>query len=43
LSDGKFDGQGLNESINYIHHISEIINATKEKIRAETKQCLFVV
>jgi hypothetical protein len=34
LSDGKLDGKGPNGSINYIHHIAEIINATIEEIRA---------
>lgn len=37
LSDGKLDGKGPNGSIDYIHHIAEIINATIEEIRAEDK------
>ncbi len=37
LSDGKLDGQGPNGSIDYIHHISDIINATIEEVRAERK------
>lgn len=37
LSDGKLDGQGPNGSIDYIHHVAEIINATIEEIRAEKK------
>lgn len=34
LSDGKLDGQGPNGSINYLHHVAEIINATMEEVRA---------
>ncbi|MBH1989805.1 MAG: hypothetical protein I8H80_01360 [Alphaproteobacteria bacterium] len=37
LSDGKLDGKGPNGSIDYIHHIAEIINATIEEVRAERK------
>lgn len=35
LSDGKLDGQGPRGSIDYIHHLAEIINATIEEIRSE--------
>lgn len=35
LSDGKLDGQGPNGSIDYLHHVAEIINATMEEVRAE--------
>lgn len=35
LSDGKLDGKGPNGSIDYIHHIAEIINATIEEVQAE--------
>lgn len=37
LSDGKLDGQGPNGSIDYFHHIADIINATLEEVRAEKK------
>ncbi|MDP3641019.1 MAG: hypothetical protein Q8R43_01105 [Alphaproteobacteria bacterium] len=37
LFDGRLDGQGPNGSIDYIHHIADIINATIEEVRAESK------
>lgn len=38
LSDGKLDGKGPNGSIDYIHHLVEIINATIEEVSAEASK-----